>query len=111
MIVKRRQRGNEPYILYTSDDHAGVTFTGVSVGSHVVTARLAASVTCISSASTAMTVDAVPAVPATPTASVTVQPTCAVPTGTIVVSAPLGATYEYSLDLSLIHISEPTRLG
>ena len=35
--------------------------------------------------------------PAAPTASVTVQPTCAVPTGTIVITAPLGA-FEYSLD-------------
>ena len=35
--------------------------------------------------------------PAAPTASVTVQPTCAVPTGTIVVTAPTGAAFEYSL--------------
>ena len=34
--------------------------------------------------------------PAAPTASVTVQPTCTTPTGTIVVSAPLGATIQYS---------------
>ena len=38
-----------------------------------------------------------PAAPAAPTASVTVQPTCAIPTGTIVITAPLGA-FEYSLD-------------
>jgi|GEM_PF-1219784 len=87
------------YSLDGGTYQSGVTFALVSVGGgHTVTARLAASITCISSASTAMTVNAVPTVPATPTASVTVQPTCAVPTGTIVVSAPLGATYEYSLD-------------
>ena len=40
----------------------------------------------------------VPATPAAPTASVTVQPTCATPTGTIVVTAPLGATLTYSID-------------
>src|SRR5258708_8585443 len=42
-------------------------------------------------------VNAVPAVPVAPTASVTIQPTCAIPTGTIVITAPTGA-YEYSLD-------------
>jgi gliding motility-associated-like protein len=36
--------------------------------------------------------------PIVPTASVTVQPTCDVPTGTIVVTSPLGAEYEYSID-------------
>ena len=34
----------------------------------------------------------------TPTASVTAQPTCSVSTGTIEVSAPTGATLEYSID-------------
>ena len=37
-------------------------------------------------------------IPAVPTASVTTQPTCAVPTGTITVTAPLGAAYEYNID-------------
>ena len=39
-----------------------------------------------------------PSIPATPTASVTVQPTCVVQTGTIVISDPVGPTYEYQLD-------------
>ena len=39
-----------------------------------------------------------PGAPAAPTASVTVQPTCAVPTGTIVVTAPTGAGLTYSID-------------
>ena len=39
----------------------------------------------------------IPAGPAAPTASVTVQPTCTTPTGTIVVTAPLGATIQYSV--------------
>ena len=50
------------------------------------------------SAPTALTVNPAPAAPAAPTASVTVQPTCAIPTGTIVVTAPLGATLTYSID-------------
>ncbi|MCG2612625.1 hypothetical protein LZZ90_14035, partial [Flavobacterium sp. SM15] len=43
-------------------------------------------------------VNPIPANPAAPTASVTVQPTCTVPTGTIVVTAPTGATLEYSVN-------------
>ncbi len=77
---------------------SGTTFTGVAPGNHTVTARLAASPTCISSPTGILTVNAVPAVPPAPTASVTVQPTCAIPTGTIVVSGPLGAAYEYNID-------------
>ena len=52
---------------------------------------------CISAA-TSLTVNGAPAAPAAPTASVTVQPTCAVPTGTIVITAPTGAGLTYSID-------------
>jgi hypothetical protein len=37
-------------------------------------------------------------VPEAATASVTVQPTCSIATGTIVVSAPTGSDYEYNID-------------
>ena len=47
---------------------------------------------------TPLTVNPVPTAPAAPTASVTVQPTCATPTGTIVVTAPIGAGLTYSID-------------
>src|SRR5258705_5068558 len=56
------------------------------------------------------TVNAVPAVPAAPTASVTVQPTCAIPTATIVITAPVGAGFEYSLDGGTFQLS-PTFAG
>ena len=36
--------------------------------------------------------------PAPPTVSVSIQPTCYVPTGTVKVSSPIGANYLYSLD-------------
>ncbi len=36
--------------------------------------------------------------PAAPTATVTAQPTCTVPSGTITVTAPVGVNYEYSWD-------------
>ena len=52
---------------------------------------------CVSSA-TSVTVNAQPSTPATPTASVTTQPTCAVATGTITVTAPTGAGLGYSID-------------
>src|SRR5437899_11862861 len=60
---------------------------------HGVIDRSTTDNTCVSSA-TPLTVNAVPAVPVAPTASVTIQPTCAIPTGTIVITAPTGA-YEY----------------
>ena len=39
-----------------------------------------------------------PGTPAAPTASANCQPTCAVPTGTITVTAPTGAGLTYSID-------------
>ena len=74
---------------------AATTFTAVAPGPYNVTVQDAGG--CIS-APTALTVNAAPAAPAAPTASVTVQPTCAVPTGTIVVTAPTGAGLTYSID-------------
>ncbi len=74
---------------------ASPTFNLVAPGTYNVTVRNATG--CVSGA-TSITVNAPAAAPAAPTASVTVQPTCAVPTGTIVVSAPLGAGLEYSID-------------
>ncbi|MFY7884566.1 MAG: hypothetical protein ACOVOV_06955, partial [Dolichospermum sp.] len=48
--------------------------------------------------------------PATPTASVTIQPTCPTPTGTIVVSAPVGAGNLYSID-GVTYQASPTFAG
>jgi gliding motility-associated-like protein len=75
---------------------AGVTFAGLTPGNYNVTVR-DVTTGCISSV-TVVTVDPIPANPVAPTASVTVQPTCAVPTGTIEVTAPIGVTLEYSVD-------------
>ncbi|MCG2612608.1 hypothetical protein LZZ90_13945, partial [Flavobacterium sp. SM15] len=72
------------------------TFTGLTPGGYNVTVRDTAT-GCVSSA-TPLTVNPIPANPAAPTASVTVQPTCTMPTGTIVVTAPTGAALEYSID-------------
>ena len=54
------------------------------------------SVTGCTSAATTVNINPILAVPASATASTTVQPICTVPTGTIVVTAPLGADLEYS---------------
>src|SRR5258705_63990 len=71
------------------------TFTGLAPNTYDVTVRDAGGCT---SAATSLTVNAPAGAPAAPTASVTVQPTCAAPTGTIVVTAPLGAGLSYSID-------------
>jgi len=70
------------------------TFAGVASGIYKVTAKNGDG--CIS-AETSVTVIEQPGAPATPTASVTVQPTCAVATGTIVVTAPTGDGFTYSI--------------
>jgi gliding motility-associated-like protein len=71
------------------------TFTGLAANTYNVTVRDAGGCT---SAATVITVNAPAGVPAAPTASVTVQPTCATPTGTIVITAPLGVGLTYSID-------------
>ena len=59
-------------------------FSGLTPGAYNVTVT---NNTCVSAA-TSLTVNAVPTPPAAPTASVTTQPTCAAPTGTITVTVP-----------------------
>ena len=72
------------------------TISGLSPGSYTFTVTNASG--CTSSATASITVNAVPAPPSDPTAAVSTQPTCAVPTGTVTVSAPTGSNYEYSID-------------
>ncbi|MFN7044175.1 MAG: gliding motility-associated C-terminal domain-containing protein [Flavobacterium sp.] len=88
---------------------ASGTFTGLTPGSYNVTAQDTAT-GCISTA-TVLVVNPIPANPAAPTASVTVQPTCPNPTGTIVVTAPLGGTLEYSVDNGVTYQSNTTFSG
>ena len=68
---------------------ASPTFNLVTPGTYNVTVQ-DAGVACTSTA-TQVIVNGAPGAPAAPTASATLQPTCAVPTGTIIVTAPLGA--------------------
>ena len=71
------------------------TFSGLTSGPYTVTAKNTTT-GCISSG-LSLTVNAAPNAPATPTASVTVQPTCTISTGTIEVTAPSGTGIEYSI--------------
>jgi gliding motility-associated-like protein len=53
---------------------------------------------CASSNSLSTTINSIPAAPSAPIAAVTIQPTCTITTGTIEITAPLGANFEYSID-------------
>ncbi|GAB3643008.1 beta strand repeat-containing protein [Spirosoma arcticum] len=71
------------------------SFTGVAPGTYAVTVRNASGCT---SPATSVTVTAQPPTPAAPTVSVTSQPSCTLATGTITITAPLGAGLTYSID-------------
>ncbi len=70
-------------------------FAGVAAGPVSVYVENA---TGCASLPTALNVDAAPGAPAAPTASVTTEPTCALNTGTVTVTAPLGTGFTYSID-------------
>ena len=70
-------------------------FTGVAPGTYNVTVQNAAG--CISTA-TLVTINGAPTAPAAPTVNHTDPTTCTDPTGTITVTAPLGAGLSYSID-------------
>ena len=73
------------------------TFTGLAPGTNY-TFTVTNNDGCTSVVSASVTINTVPGAPAAPTAGTVTQPTCAVPTGTIEVAAPLGAQYTYSID-------------
>ncbi|MES2284902.1 MAG: T9SS type A sorting domain-containing protein, partial [Bacteroidota bacterium] len=95
-IVVSSPIGAYEYNIDAGAYQASVTFAGIAAGSHTILVRRTSDNTCISSA-TAVAVNAQPTAPAAATASTTIQPTCALATGTIVVTAPTGA-YEYNID-------------
>ena len=70
------------------------TFYGVSPGTYSVTVMNDGG--CVSTA-TSVTINAQPATPAAATTTLT-QPSCAVSTGTISITAPTGTGYTYSID-------------
>ena len=70
------------------------TFANLATGSYTITVRNADGCT---STSAAIAINQAPQTPAVATTIVT-QPTCAIPTGTITVSNPTGATLTYSIN-------------
>jgi len=83
------------YSVDGTNYQSGTVFSALATGTYNVTVKNSDG--CISAA-TALTINAQPLTPAAPAASVTAQPTCAVSTGTITVTAPIGAGYTYSVD-------------
>jgi uncharacterized repeat protein (TIGR01451 family) len=84
------------YKLNNGAYQASPNFPGLAPGNYTVTVRKANDHSCVSSP-TSITVNPVASVPTVPTVSIT-QPTCSVPSGTIQVTAPLGASVEYSIN-------------
>jgi gliding motility-associated-like protein len=74
-----------------------IDFTGLAPGNNF-TFTVTNAAGCTSIASTSITINSVPGAPSNPTAGTVTQPTCAVPSGSIEVSSPLGAQYTYSID-------------
>ena len=71
------------------------TFTGLAPGNYSV--KIKEISTGCESVAILLTINPIPPAPAAPTVSV-IHPTCLIPSGTITVTAPLGAAYEYSIN-------------
>ena len=84
------------YAINAGTYQASATFSGLAPGNYNVTARN--TTTGCTSTATVVVVNAVPTPPTAPTASTTIQPTCTTPTGTIVVTAPTGANFQYAVN-------------
>ncbi|TAF07943.1 MAG: hypothetical protein EAZ75_11940, partial [Flavobacteriia bacterium] len=91
-IVFTTQSGVD-YSINGTTYQSSATFTGVAPGTYTLRVRSTTDNTCITSGSSSVTVNAVPSAPSSPSTSVTVQPTCAVPTGTIVFTTQSGVEY------------------
>jgi gliding motility-associated-like protein len=87
---------NFEYSINGSNYQASNKFINLDPGTYNFTVRNIAT-SCVSS-STPATVNSGPAAPPVPTARTTVQPTCIISEGTIVVSSPMGSNFEYSID-------------
>ncbi|MES2798586.1 MAG: gliding motility-associated C-terminal domain-containing protein [Bacteroidota bacterium] len=71
------------------------SMTGLTPGNYTFTVEQAG---CTSPASTSITINAAPGAPALASVGTVTQPNCATPTGSIQITAPLGAQYTYSID-------------
>jgi gliding motility-associated-like protein len=84
------------YSLNGTTYQASNTFTGLAPNNYILYVRNTSDTTCISSSISAITINPIPILPIIPTMTSAVQPTCSVPSGTIIVAAQSGV--EYSLN-------------
>jgi|GEM_PF-1938349 len=93
IVVETPTGAGLTYSIDGTNFQATTTFAGLAPGNYTITTQNAG----CSSVTGTITINPVPTTPAVATYTPT-QPTCAVPSGTIEVTGPLGAGYEYSID-------------
>jgi gliding motility-associated-like protein len=96
IVITAPLGNNLQYSVDGSNYQSGVSFTGLVPGSYNVTVKNTTS-GCISQPIN-LVVNPLPQTPAAATATVTVQPTCTILSGTIQITAPLGNNLQYSAD-------------
>ena len=84
-IVVTASLGPYEYSIDGGTYQTSVTFDGVASGGHSITARRSTDNTCVSPA-TSVTIDPQPTVPAAPIPGTITQPTCTVPTGSVILN-------------------------
>ena len=72
------------------------TFSGLAPGTYTLTVRSTTDNACRTNATSPVTINVVPDAPVNPVAASVIQPTCAIPTGTITIS--LQTAVEYSIN-------------
>jgi gliding motility-associated-like protein len=102
-IVITQQTGME-YSLDNTTYQGSNTFTGLIPGSYTLYVRNSGDLTCAIVSSSVVTINSVPTSPIAPTLFSVVQPTCAIPSGTITIVTQTGV--EYSLNGSTYQTSE-----
>ncbi len=84
------------YSLNGTAYQASNIFTGLAPNNYTLYVRNTSDNTCMSSSASTITINPIPTLPIIPTMTSAVQPTCSVPSGTIIVAAQSGV--EYSLN-------------
>ncbi|MCH7403937.1 hypothetical protein, partial [Belliella kenyensis] len=108
-IVFETQTGVEYSIDNGATYQAGETFTGLAPGTYSLRVRSTTDNTCSTAGSSTVTIEEVPDAPSVPVVASTIQPTCEVPTGTIVFETQTGV--EYSIDNGATYQSSNTFTG
>ncbi|MGO4906006.1 gliding motility-associated C-terminal domain-containing protein [Flavobacterium sp. W20_MBD1_R3] len=90
-----KQSGVE-YSLDGTTYQSSNTFSGLTSNNYTMYVRNTADNTCVTPSSSVITINAVPLPPVVPTTASVVQPTCAIPSGSISITTQSGV--EYSLD-------------